>query len=411
MTILLQKLKNIPRIDYINYLILLYAFTLSFPSEIKRVIVILMILLWLTDRTKYDFKLPKTNLFLFFWLFIGYCLLSYFWSDVSFKEALSYIKRYWYYLPIFIIFKYLKKEFFEYAISSFFLGMLISEILSYGNFFNLWQVGIGNSDNPRVFLHHTMYSMLLSVTSIFLLFKIIDSKETKLKVFYVLFFITVNINLLFNSGRTGYFALVITIFLMILIKYRINLKIISSTIILISFIFMTFYTYSEHFKKRINFIQSDISSLIKEKNYNTSLGARFGFWIIANEITKDSYFFGIGIDNHIKQKDLYIKEHNLEKEFKHISELKHFHNIYLEIYTQLGLVGLFFFTLMIISLLKIKIQNNMINNLKISTILLFLIGGFVDNLFHLNYTITLFCFIMGICLAQYKFESQTIIQK
>ena len=67
-----------------------------------------------------------------------------------------------------------QKEYFEYAISSFFLGMLISEILSYGNFFNLWQVGIGNSDNPRVFLHHTMYSMLLSVTSIFLLFKIID---------------------------------------------------------------------------------------------------------------------------------------------------------------------------------------------------------------------------------------------
>ena len=53
----------------------------------------------------------------------------------------------------------------------------------------------------------------------------------------------------------------------------------------------------------------------------------------------------------------------------------------------------------------------MINNLKISTVLLFLIGGLVDNLFHLNYTITLFCFIMGICLAQYKFESQTTIQK
>ena len=411
MLTILEKIKNIPRIDYINYLILLYALTISFPSEIKRVVAILMIILWLTDRTKYDFKLPKTNIFLLFGIFIVYSSLSYFWSDVSLKEAFDYIKRYWYYLPIFIIFKYLKKEYFEYAISSFFLGMLISEILSYGNFFNLWQVGIGNSDNPRVFLHHTMYSMLLSVTSIFLLFRIIDSKETKLKVFYILFFITVNINLLFNSGRTGYFALVITIFLMILIKYRINFKIILSTIILISFIFITFYTYSEHFKNRINFIKSDISSLVEEKNYNTSLGARFGFWIIAEEITKDSSFFGIGIANHIKQRDLYIKEHNLEKEFKHVSELKHFHNTYLEIYTQLGLVGLVFFALMIISLLKIKIQNNMINNLKISTILLFLIGGLVDNLFHLNYTITLFCFIMGICLAQYKFEFQTIIQR
>ena len=109
MPTLLEKIQNTTRINYINYLILLYAFTLSFPSEIKRVVAILMILFWLTDRTKYDFKLPETNIFLFFWIFIGYCLLSYFWSDVTLKEALSYIKRYWYYLPIFIIFKYLKK--------------------------------------------------------------------------------------------------------------------------------------------------------------------------------------------------------------------------------------------------------------------------------------------------------------
>ena len=248
MPIILQKLKNIPRIDYINYLILLYAFTLSFPSEIKRVIAIFMIILWITDKTKYDFKLPKTNIFLFFWIFIGYSLLSYFWSDATIKEAFDYIKRYWYYLPIFIIFKYLKKEFSEYVVTSFFLGMLISEILSYGNYFSLWQIGIGSSDNPRVFLHHTMYSMLLSVSSIFLLIKIIDCKEIKLKSFYILFFITVTVNLLFNSGRTGYFTLVITIFLMILIKYKLNFKIILSTIILILSIFILFYNYSNNFK-------------------------------------------------------------------------------------------------------------------------------------------------------------------
>ncbi len=110
MTAILEKIKNTPRIDYINYLILLYAFTLSFPSEIKRVVAILMIILWLTDRTKYDFKLPKTNIFLLFGIFIAYSLLSYFWSDVSLKEAFDYIKRYWYYLPIFIIFKIIKSK-------------------------------------------------------------------------------------------------------------------------------------------------------------------------------------------------------------------------------------------------------------------------------------------------------------
>ena len=125
MPTILEKIKNIPRIDYINYLILLYAFTLSFPSEIKRVVAILMIILWLTDRTKYDFKLPKIDVFILFGIFIAYSLLSYFWSDVSLKEAFDYIKRYWYYLPIFIIFKYLKKEYFEYVIFFVFIDIYI----------------------------------------------------------------------------------------------------------------------------------------------------------------------------------------------------------------------------------------------------------------------------------------------
>lgn len=140
---IIQKIKSTPRIEYINFLILLYAFTLSFPSEIKRVVAIMMIILWLTDKTKYEFKLPKTNIFLLFGIFISYSLLSYFWSDVSLKEAFEYIKRYWYYLPIFIIFKYLKKEYFELSISFFLIGMSTSEILSYGNYFSLWQIGLG----------------------------------------------------------------------------------------------------------------------------------------------------------------------------------------------------------------------------------------------------------------------------
>ncbi len=201
MPTILQKMINTPRIDYINYLILLYAFTLSFPSEIKRLVAILMIILWLTDRTKYDFNLPKTNIFLFFGVFIGYCLLSYFWSDVTIKEAFDYIKRYWYYLPIFVIFKYLKKEFFEFIISSFFLGMLISEILSYGNFFNLWQIGLGVDGNPTVFIHHTTYSIFLALTSIFLLFQIIRNECYTKRIVYSIFFITVTINLFVNGQK------------------------------------------------------------------------------------------------------------------------------------------------------------------------------------------------------------------
>lgn len=405
MPIILQKLKNIPRIDYINYLILLYAFTLSFPSEIKRVVAIFMIILWITDKTKYDFKLPKTNIFLFFWIFIGYCLLSYFWSDVTLKEAFDYIRRYWYYLPIFIIFKYLKKEYFEYAISFFLFGMFVSEILSYGNFFNFWEIGLGHTANPTVFIHHTTYSVFLSITSIFLLSQIFNSINLTKKILYSIFFITVTINLLINAGRTGYFTFFILIILLTLYKYRFNIKRIIINIFLLFIIICSSYFISNNFKERIHLIETDVSKVLESNDYNTSIGARIGFWIIAKEIFIKDPIFGTGVANNIKQKNLII-EKTKNSNFSYIKELEHFHNNYLEIITQFGIVGLSLFLYILYSLFKIKIKDISMYLLKNVTIIIFLLGCFTDILFYLNASIIFFSFIIGLTLAQYKFENE-----
>jgi O-antigen ligase len=401
---LLKKIKNTPRIDLINYLILIYAFTLSFPSEIKRVVAIVMIILWLTDRTKYDFTLPKTNIFLFFWIFLGYCLLSYFWSDVSFYEALKYIRKYWYYLPIFVIFKYLKKEYFEHAISFFLIGMLISEILSYGNYFSLWEIGLGQPHDPTVFMQHTLYSIFLSITAIFLLSKVIHEKDKKRRLMYFLFFTTVTINLLVNSGRTGYFTLLITIIIVIVTIYKINLKIIFSTIIIISTVVFLALNLSPNFKNRICDINSDITKVINDSNYNTSIGARIGFWIIAQEILKDNSLLGVGIRNNINKKNEYITTNNLEN-FSFIKTLVHFHNNFLEIITQFGIIGLTLFIYLFYLISKIKIEDKTIYILKISALSIFLLGSLTDMLFYLNDTIFLFSFIVGILLAKYRIEN------
>lgn len=401
---LLEKIKNTHRIDYINYLILLYAFTLSFPSEIKRVVAILMIILWLTDRTKYDFKLPKTNIFLFFWIFIGYCLLSYFWSDVGLKEAFSYIKRYWYYLPIFIIFKYLKKDYFEYVISAFLIGMFISEILSYGNYFGICQIGLGKPHDPTVFMQHTLYSIFLSITAILLMSKIIYEQDKMKRILFIIFFTTVTINLLINSGRTGYFTLFITIIVVIITIYKMNLKIIINTLLGITIILSSAYYLSPNFKNRILAIESDVEKIIYTSDYNTSIGARIGFWILTTEIIKDSPLFGVGIVNNINKKNEYIITNNLEVKYELNKYLVHFHNNYLEIMSQFGIIGLSLFLYLFYLIAKIKINDKTIYILKISTLSIFLLGSLSDMLFYLNDTMFLFSFIVGLLLAQYKFE-------
>ena len=405
MTALLAKIKNTSRIDYINYLILIYAFTLSFPSEIKRVVAISMIILWLTDTTKYNFKLPKTNLFLFFWIFIGYSLLSYFWSEVTFYEALKYIRRYWYYLPIFIIFKYLKKEYFEYTISFFLLGMFISEILSYGNFFSFWTIGLGETNNPTVFIHHTTNSIFLAIVSIFLLSRIFTEESKTKKIIYLIFFITVTINLLVNSGRTGYFSFFITIIISIIFIYKLKIQYIITSLFSLLLLFLLAYNFSTNFNSRLHLMKDDINQIILNENYNTSIGARIGFWIIAKNILEKDPLLGTGIANQINIKNQII-DTNKTSDFEYVRKLEHFHNNYLEILTQYGLVGFILFLLIIIEIFKIKVKSFSINLLKISAVTIYLLGCFTDMLFYLKDSMIFFSFIIGIVLAQYKIEYQ-----
>lgn len=406
MPTILEKIKNIPRIDYINYLILLYALTLSFPSEIKRVVAILMIILWLTDRTKYDFKLPKTNIFLLFGIFIAYSLLSYFWSDVTVKEAFEYIRRYWYYLPIFIIFKYLKKEFFEYVISFFLLGMFISEILSYGNFFKFWEIGLGYTSNPTVFIHHTTYSVFLAITSIFLLAKIFNEKSRNKKILYCIFFISITINLLVNSGRTGYFSFFITIIILSFYIFKMKIKYIIFTVITTITIISLAYTQSPNFKTRINLIKNDIDGVIINNDYSSAIGARIGLWIIAKDLIISNPLLGTGVSSSLKEKNNIINNDSNTNNFDYIQTLHSFHNIYLEILIQYGIIGLTIFLLIILEILKIHLKNIEIDILKITTILVYFLGSFTDILFHLKDSITFFSFIIGIVLAKYKIEYQ-----
>lgn len=170
-------IKSINRTDYINYLILIYAFILSFPVGLKTPVLVLLILLWLTDKERFNSNLIKINhIFLMMSIFLLYIIISSIWSEAPLKEILVSIIKYWYYLPMFIIYKYLKKEYIFYSMSSFLLGMLVSEIISYGIIFSLWEVRLGTPENPSMFIHHIQYSIFLSFSAIVLFLKLFMKK-------------------------------------------------------------------------------------------------------------------------------------------------------------------------------------------------------------------------------------------
>ncbi len=402
-------LKNFKIVDYINYLILIYAAVLSFPVQIKRIIVIAMILLWLSDRGTYKFKVgdPKNlKIFITFIAFILFMLSSYLWSDAGFVEVLNHIKRYWYFIPIYIIYKYIKKEYILYAINSFLLGMLVSETLSYGNFFGIWKIGLhmASTKDPSVFIQHTLYGIFLSICSIILFANILYTKEFRVRLFYGLFFISATTNLMINSGRTGYIVFFIVFFIIISYINKLNIKIVILTFFAILLTIFMAYKFSSNFHTRVNLVKNDITQIVKNKNYNTSVGARIGLAIIAKDIFVNHPILGAGAANNLNLKKEYIKKQKL-KNFELVERLVHFHNSFLEILTQFGLVGLSIFIYLLYLVSQIKVKDKIMNIIKIATISVFVLGSLADMLFYLNATMSLFALMIGLVLAQNRYEN------
>jgi len=400
-----MKLQNLSRVDYVNYLILLYAFVLSFPVALKTPILILLILFWITDRKKYDLKfVDLRNISIAMGIFLFYIIISSFWSDASVKEIFTGIKKYWYFLPMFIIYKYIKKEYILYTISSFLLGMLLSEIISYGIIFSLWKVRLGSPENPSMFLHHIQYSVFLSLTAIILFFKALYEDDKKIKFLYFIFFTTVTVNLFFNVGRTGYITFLAGMFISLFSIYRLKLKVILSTVISSVAIVTLVYSVSPNFQKRVGNGIDDIQKLSQKGNFDTSIGARLALWIAAEDIFEKAPVLGVGISNHLHKKDEFATSAGHEK-FNFLLKIEHFHNSFLEILTQFGLIGLSLFIYILYLIGKITIQNRDIKILKISLFAIFILGNFTDRLFYLNSTMSLFALMCGLIFAQYRFEN------
>lgn len=319
-----SSLKN-SRIDIINYLIILYVFSLSLSVDVLRVLIVLMTIIWLTDKNRFKTSMPKP--FIVFLFFIAFSLLSYIWSDATLVEAIEHTRRYWYLLPTFLIFKYIKQAYIKYSITAFLLGVFISELVSYSIYFQ-WINPINGASvaDPTPFMYHTMYSVFLAITSIFILGRAFHEKNLILKTIFLIFLLCVSVNLFVNAGRTGQVAFLATLAVLFVHLFRFNLKVVLLTIASIITIAYSAYNLSENFHNRANQAFSDIDRMISSNDYRSSLGVRTGFWIITKEMFVKSPILGVGVANHFsKMKD------TVDLKLPYLSANKsfdHFHNQY-----------------------------------------------------------------------------------
>ena len=393
--------------NYINYFIILYAFCLPISRAGISLSIVLIFLFWIleADFKKKYFEIKNNYFILAIFIFILYSFISILWSSDKIF-ALEYVKKYYHFLIIPIIFTSLKKEYIDKVFSAFLLGMLISEITSYGIFFELWRKEGISPNDPSPFMDHSNYSTYLAFTVFILMHKIIHTDDLKWKLAYSIFFLFSTSNLFLNGGRTGQFSFLITLCIIGFLNFKNKLKAVVLFISLGTTIFVSAYNISPVFKDRFDYFLHDVEVMINEKDFSNSFSLRVALWISGLEASKHNLIFGSGIGDERENANYILQKFNISNDnFKQETENSiDFHNMYVQYIVQLGIVGLIIILLIFYLLFKLDIRDKVYRNLLIIFLILYFCHSMLGNSFHINQSMVLFVLFSSIFITIYKYE-------
>jgi O-antigen ligase len=271
--------------------------------------------------------------------------------------------------------------------------MFISEIVSYGIFFELWTYKNISPSDPSPFMNHTDYSVYLTFTVVILLTKIFYEDNLKYKIIYLLFTLSVITNLLINGGRTGQVIFIFAIILFFILNMRKKLQAIVLSLSLIILSFSLAYNFSPNFHNRALQASTDISNMLNN-NFKGSFATRVSLWVVGVQQASENLIFGAGIGNEMNTILDYSLNDNWETQ--NLSNFSDHHNMFISYLNQLGIIGLVLILYIFYSLFKLEIKNKLYRNLNYVFLLIFILLSFVGKSFHLMDPMVLFALFAGL---------------
>ena len=406
---MLKQRINFERIYY--YLILLFAFTLPLSRASVSAFSILLPLLWFLEGN-YKEKwliIQKEKSLIFLLLFIFVNLLSVLWTQ-NMDDAYRPLRMFMYLGSAFVIATSLDKKHIYTIITAFLYGMLISEIIAYGVYFELWQFKHATPQNPSPFMFHIDYSVFLAFTSILLLNRLVSKiYSLKEKIFIALFFITVTGNLFLSIGRTGQVALIVAIVVMSILHFRLSFKTLFLSSIFLVVLYSLAYFSSPNFKARVTLAQNDITKVL-HSNYDSSWGIRALFWrTTANIVIENPFGVGIGDFKDATKDELQKEKYNtlISAQTKKFMSHNHPHNQYLLILLESGFVGLIAFFAFLFYFIRLKIEDVELKELSLLFITIYSISFLAEPLLLKQFTVALFALFLGLFTLSHSLKEDS----
>ncbi len=384
------------------YLAIVFAFVLPISRAAVSLFIILFPLVWLIEgnyRHKLE-QLRSSKALLVIALFILFQFITIAWSTDT-HLALESARMYTYWFAIFVLATSIKNEWIDKIITAFLYGMVISEIFAYLIFFDIYAIKGQPPSYPSPFMMHIDYSVFLAFTSILLLNRIFSKRySVNEKIVMFIFFATVTTNLFISTGRSGQLAFLVALMVSVIIHFRFSVKSILVFGIVSSTLLIGAYKTLPLFEKRINAAKSDIQKF-QEGNYASSWGLRAAFWILTYDIVKEEPLLGVGIGDYklAAQEALAKNDHGFSEKVIFWCSGSHYHNQYLMIVVQSGLIGFTLLVAMFVYLYRLKIDDPDIKELSILFLTIYLVAFFAEPLWVKQFPTALFVMMAGLSIA------------
>ena len=336
------KIKSIKIADYSSYVIMAFIFSIPISTTGSNILALLIALLWLIEgRFKEKFQeISKNKVTLAVLAYVLLHVVGLLWTS-NYDWGLYTIKKQWKLLLLPVFLTMVKKEHAWYYINSFIASMILSVVISYGIWLEIFSFKDSTPSNPSPFIMHVMYNPLLALAIYLLSIQLqLNNLSSQKKIAIMIIIAGMTINMFLVPGRTGqttfFFLVVVLIFQSF--KKNILTKLITC-LIAIPFVFFVSYSSIDQFKERVNASIENLNNF--DFNAPNSIAERATFLVVSTEIIKDNPIIGVGTGDFPQA---YKNKINTSDKIYGYAYTENPHNQYLLVLSQFGMVGLILFS-------------------------------------------------------------------
>lgn len=398
--------------EILNWLVVVLAFSIPLYRAWVSLATVLILLLWFFQNSLKDrvAELGRHRLTLTILLFLTLNLISLLWSQDP-VGGFEYWRKYLYLLLVPAIASSLRPVFAGRALLAFLTGTVVSvaimPIVIIGDF-HIRHIHPGN---PAATMSHLDYSLILAVAGVLILVHLAHAPMSwRRRVLWILFFGIVIGGLLLNIGRSGQFAFIasLTVLVPFLLRHRpwvVRVAVLAAAAVTLLAAFLVVSPFQERVENAV----VELHDAVVQDRIDTNQGKRVAGMIVGLEIVRSHPILGTGIGGNMPE-----FRRLLETDYPQFREAvgwyPHLHNQYIQVATELGLLGLLSLLAMIAALLTGHYRNLEFQSAAVAVGWVYLFGFFGDPFLHKQLPLALFALAAGVISSDDKvFEEEPTV--